>query len=352
MYIYNFDDNKGFAIISANKATEPLIAIADSGNISSIEDIDNPGLAMFIRAAENYISTSVCSNDSNLTDTMYLENNTRKNVGIRSVHDTIVSSSISPKLSVKWEQGSVEGSYCPNGTAGCTTIAIFQAMSYFYYPTSINFTFSDRIVDSYSLNFVNWENIKRHQSAPCYNCSEDRHKIIGHICREIGERCCCVYNIMATRSSINYNGSENSTSITFPNARTALTNFGFSTGNIMAYSSNCIRNNLTPTNLVMIAGRLEGTTDKGHAWIADGYRYYVVSHKMYAVDGFDTWLIDSGIETVNLVHYNWGWGGIGNGYFNENVFNSGNHNCLDAGCIQDSDNHNFVGIQYMTISTE
>ena len=53
MYIFNFENDKGFAIVSANKATEELLAITEKGNYT--QDSDETGFGMFMDLAENYI---------------------------------------------------------------------------------------------------------------------------------------------------------------------------------------------------------------------------------------------------------------------------------------------------------
>lgn len=72
----------------------------------------------------------------------------------------------------------------------------------------------------------------------------------------------------------------------------------------------------------MISGYATPTTD-GHAWVADGgLRVGTVrTHVDYGMglDGSDVVTVTENLEM--LVHFNWGWGGYGNGYFNPEVFN-------------------------------
>lgn len=74
--------------------------------------------------------------------------------------------------------------------------------------------------------------------------------------------------------------------------------------------------------IVMISGYATPTTD-GHAWVADGgLRVGTVrTHVDYGMglDGSDVVTVTENLEM--LVHFNWGWGGYGNGYFNPEVFN-------------------------------
>lgn len=340
LYIFNYENEKGFAVISANRSTEALIAVSDSGNISSIDEITNPGLAFFMRAAENYVSTC----EDTITEDMG-----RKHVGELVVHDTISSSYISPKVEVKWNAGSVEGDECPNKKAGCAAIATFQAMSYFEFPRRMDITYTGRTMDSINLNVVQWMNIKMHTSSSCYVCSEDRHKMISTICRDICEKCQSVFHCnTGTRSSIVYD-SLGETSTTFPNMRNAFLYYGFSASSINHYSANTVRNNLNANNLIIMAGNSD-YSPRDHAWIVDGYRYYLVNHKFYKIDGNIRTLMDSGYETLNICHINWGWGGIGNGYYNDNVFSLNNYRSIDNGCPSYYGNEGFSNVQYFIIS--
>jgi Peptidase C10 family. len=48
VYVFNFADNKGFAIMSTDKRTPSLLALAENGNLSDTTEIDNPGFNMYI----------------------------------------------------------------------------------------------------------------------------------------------------------------------------------------------------------------------------------------------------------------------------------------------------------------
>lgn len=345
IYIFNFDNNEGFAVVSANKETDALLAVSDSGSIRSMEEIDNPGLSLFMNAAKEYVVE---------TDVVQTRSIHKKPVGEKVVHDTLSSSRISPKVTVKWDQKDDEGAFCPNHVAGCFTIAAFQAMSYFDFPSSMSFTFSEKNMDYVPLPPSQWNNIRLHKSTGYDPCSEYRKSIIGHICREICERCCAVFHFPSpdTRSSIAYDLSsyDYATSTTLSNFKNGMNDLGFITSSIDSYTPDYVRFNLNSNNLIFVAGNQE---DKNvdHVWIADGYKYYVVLHKFYRIDGDTRTLFDSGVETVNLCHYNWGWGGVGNGYFNVNVFRPSNASYLDQNSTAyDNSSRNYVNIHYFSVS--
>ena len=48
LYIFNFDDNQGFAVVSASRQTDGLIAVTEAGNYDPAVPTDNPGLDMYM----------------------------------------------------------------------------------------------------------------------------------------------------------------------------------------------------------------------------------------------------------------------------------------------------------------
>lgn len=67
LYIINYKDNKGFAIVSSDKRLRPLYAISDTGNIAISDTITNKSLALFFHGVESDMG-SVAS------DTLLLSN--------------------------------------------------------------------------------------------------------------------------------------------------------------------------------------------------------------------------------------------------------------------------------------
>ena len=56
MYVFNYEDNQGYAVVSANKSTEALIAVTEQGNYNEETTTDNPGLALYMDMAKNYVA--------------------------------------------------------------------------------------------------------------------------------------------------------------------------------------------------------------------------------------------------------------------------------------------------------
>ena len=122
-YVFNFEDNQGFAIMSASKKMPDLLAISDKGNLDFSQLPDN-GIREFASRLKTYSS----SFDSIWTGhkdryTYYSDWTTTKEIG--------------PLCKVKWHQSSPYNMYMgSNMAAGCGTVAIAQALSVYGYPTS------------------------------------------------------------------------------------------------------------------------------------------------------------------------------------------------------------------------
>ena len=64
IYVYNFANDGGYAIMSSDERMPSLIAYSESGNITPETEIDNPGVMMFLANIESRIS----KNDMGIAD--------------------------------------------------------------------------------------------------------------------------------------------------------------------------------------------------------------------------------------------------------------------------------------------
>lgn len=61
IHVFNFEDKEGFAIMSGNVELPSLLALADSGEITETDYIDNPGFAIFLENMERkYLEDLSC----------------------------------------------------------------------------------------------------------------------------------------------------------------------------------------------------------------------------------------------------------------------------------------------------
>ncbi len=55
IYIINYNDNNGFAAISAKRIESPILAVIDNGNYQGTVESDNPGFNSFMEMALEYV---------------------------------------------------------------------------------------------------------------------------------------------------------------------------------------------------------------------------------------------------------------------------------------------------------
>lgn len=185
--------------------------------------------------------------------------------------------SVSPLLSTVWHQSDGFNNDAPykscstqsNGRAkaGCVAIAGAQVMNFLQYPSTYN----------YNLMYNT------------YGSSEASRLI-----RDIGNSVDMKY------------GCEVSRAYTIDLAGAFKDNFSYSSANYGDFNPSTVRNELNWGYPVILRGE---SSDSGHAWICDGYDYYVNP---------------CGANLLWL-HMNWGWG-FYNGYYRVKDFRDYNYN--------------------------
>lgn len=132
IYVFNFGDNEGFAIMSGDKRVEPLLALAEAGSLTPGDTIANNGMYIYLACLENYYQGKI-----NSPDTASIE-----------IHEDLIAGNwefdykemLYGNCQVKWGQSKPYNKYCftDNGEkalTGCTATAIAQLMSIFRYPS-------------------------------------------------------------------------------------------------------------------------------------------------------------------------------------------------------------------------
>ena len=292
LYIFNFENNEGFAVVSALRNTEGLIAVTEKGNYSSDTPTGISGFDMYMDFAKEYIVNSKTTKTRALGDEQYKDS-------------TIITYEIivSPMVNVAWGQTYPEGEFCPNGIAGCTNTAIAQIMSHFEYPDSIQLTYPNADKNWETLN---WTNMKYHETGHSLsNCvTPGTHSSIGRLLRQLG---------MMNNSTYYTDGSGTRTS-TMTYAKSTMTNLGYITGAWTSYVLGA-ESQLDSAHVVLVRGQRDNNI--GHVWVLDGYGKRVTIRQQYKWNNAGFWQ-PNGLPIISrwgLFHYNWGWYGICNGYF-------------------------------------
>lgn len=332
MYVFNYEDNQGFAVVSANKSTEALIAVTEQGTYNEETETDNPGLALYMDMAKNYVARG------GATGNTIIGGGGLPLTEEKTETTTTITSDYGPFLEVRWGQGEPYNTYCYSSSnqlspTGCVATALAQIFSYTEYPTNMPIYYD---YNNYHVLYINWDTLKGHISSKedC-NCTSTTHTQLAEIFRQIGEKVGMTYT------------PTDSWATTNP-VLIYLDELGYSHSGFIDYNENSVINSLSNNNIVYIAGQ-KNSTDAGHVWVLDGYKSLTQTTKTYRrpAGQLDWTLISSYTYSYAYNHFNWGWDGDGNGYFTEGVFKSNSPYDLDDGVSSSSNSNNYsyeVGI--------
>lgn len=296
IYVFNFEDNDGFALVSASRNTEALLAITDKGHCNPDEKSEIQGFELFVEMAKNYVS--------NAKKTPILR---KPQDPIVEIRDSITSicHEIGPFVSVNWGQTLPEGESCPNGISGCANTAMAQIMSYYNYPTSINLTY----LHPDSVLYLDWSAMKAHSTGHNRNSCVDQttHDAISKLLRQLG----------ALNNSTYYSNVTNTDEDNVPYTFTIL---GYPNSGWETYSRSEVHYGLNNHKLYYMCGYSIGG---GHGWVFDGGDIVNSTIYHYGRTATSGWfLMNISHETDYYLHFNWGWYGDCNGYFLEGIFDT------------------------------
>lgn len=322
LYVAQYGENQGYAIISGSKELSPVLAYVEEGNFFDIENVNNGGFQMYMEAASDYVENS-------MRRASLIEQPIKPAFDDWTIR---YNDTIAPRLTVAWSQEYPEGYFCPNRISGCTQTALAQILSYYEAPTELPLTYPNHPIDKIQLN---WSEMKNHKRSSIFDwvkypwaindhmatckASDDAHLAIAYLCRELGHR---------NHATYYYSEDDRSTGASLANAKTtasAIRNqnkYEYNLTAVCEYSKARFLLDHIKKGVVLMSGFVTPTSD-GHAWVADGGLKVgtVRTHVDYGanLDGSNVVTVTENLEM--LVHFNWGWGGYGNGYFNPEVFN-------------------------------
>lgn len=310
MYVFNFEDNQGFAIVSASKSTEGLLAVTEKGYYDPEEGSNVESFNFFMEKARDYVAKAPKLRIPDIPP-------------ILESKDSFVytASSKGPFVTVEWGQEFPEGELCPNGLAGCTNTALAQIMSYYNYPTSIAINYPGADVSTQALN---WIQMKAHQTGhELDSCqSQSTHLAISRLLRQLGE----MNNSQYIQCSPTQSPRTNTLSqYIIPYTLQTLL---YTYNTWVEYDFSTAENHLNAYHPLMILGRsLKNGISCDHDWVFDGYMIMTIYcyHLIHDPINSSNWVVESVTTTTHkLCHYNWGWYGDCNGYFASNVFDTQN----------------------------
>ena len=289
-YVYNIGNNNGFIIVSGDDRAKDILGYSDVGSfdINSLPPNFTTWLGFYQKQMKDLMEQTEVQTVSTTTLTSV------------STRQATYATTVSPLLgNIKWNQSSPYNNLCPlintttRAAAGCVATAMSQVMKFYKWPGtgigSNTYTSTDlkkQLTANFSATTYDWENMTE-----TYNSSST-----------IAQNSAVATLVYHAGVSVNMNYGESSSASTFSMAKALINNFGYDS-NLQYYERdfysssewiNLIKTELNAQRPVLYAGQ---STDGGHEFVCDGY------------------------DSNNLFHFNWGWGGMSDGYFELSALN-------------------------------
>ena len=285
MYILNFEENNGFAVVSVTDAEPQLICVTQKG----FYDGTPTGLYGF---------------DEYITQMVRICKNIDRDVPFDKIVETKSGSSektVRPFIPVSWHQNAPFNWYCSypynkNIPAGCVAVAIAQSMSAYKVPESISLTYSNAASAQVNLD---WDSMISHNSDACEYGQCDSCNMKAFLLREIGQRVDMAYAV----------GGSGANTLVY--AQPCLRSFGFQCDSYQSFSPEKMTESLDAKCPIIVRAR-NSSSSEGHAWNIDGYRYTEDISYQYYSSG-----LTSGKKITEkwYFYFKYGWAGINDGLY-------------------------------------
>ena len=328
-YVYNVKGGQGFIIVSADNDALPILGYTTEGNYSGY---DMP--VAFEKLLEKYkqeiksIKLKSLKADERIT-TLWQENLNGSYVSYLSTN------TVSPLTATKWNQAPYYNALCPydatykeRTVTGCAATAMAQIMKFWNFPTQGSgfYSYNHSTYGTLSANFgsttYNWAGMP--------NSVTSANTAVATLMFHVGVSIEMNYGPGSTGGSGAYVIS--SASATQACCEYALkTNFGYASSlqGILrdSYSDATwiqkLKTDLDAGRPILYTGFGQG----GHAFVCDGY------------------------DASNNFHFNWGWGGMYDGYFNINSLNPGTGGAGSGAGTYNNGQQALLGIKPITGTT-
>jgi hypothetical protein len=311
IYIVNYDNEKGYALISAYDIGTNVLAVIDSGHYPTDEEDTFEMFAYYIDAAKEYVDAKRLAHLSRGDFHGTIDPTIRPRPEEKTVIDTIYNVVVSPKLGdLQWGQDDPLNRYCPNGVVGCSPLSIAQAMAVIKPTQYIAYNFPNAPKAG---EYIDWDLAWKHKK--WNNTDYEANQMLSRLCRQIGQIASSEYRTNGTGTSTKRNNKKDAVKFFFPNKKVE----GYSDYDvwdvisaidkgIVIFSANLYINNVKQ--------------DAGHSWVGDGswkyhirYSHYERERGFYIDDNYG-WVLKSEYDSADrYIHCNWGWDGNHDGYY-------------------------------------
>ena len=342
-YLIHFSNDKGYALVSADKRVPGVMAYNSSGDM----DIEtNPGQAIMFSVIQNYVAVqkelyekkkdslkqSALKKVKEYFEKQQLANpkfiaSTNKSIakyeddGMCSLDDIHIVDDYyegtpwaiveqrGPLLKTIWGQ---QGAYnnlvftrCVNDEApvGCVAVAVGQIMAYHKKP----YVFKGRI--------MHWNDMAPYGNSTIDNVNTTAVIDIQHLLARLGDT-----DMLKMKYTCDGSYAKDK------NAVRVFRFLGYNVGNIEPLEKNKVKRDILANRPLYIGG-YDSYTGEGHAWVLDGYMIKgrkTLRYMYIECPGFYGQKIDKieGYITEDFVHCNFGWEGDSSGWYRMNVFDT------------------------------
>ena len=301
-YIFNTQGNKGYVIVSGDDRTIPILGYIDKGSF------DPNHVPTNMQAWLDSYSDQIAS-----LDEMGITKTTDETIIDETFSMKPTRNSISPLITSHWDQGAPYWEQCPEfmdvtedgdtvgelAYTGCVATSMAQIMNYYKFPLCCSQT-----IPSYVVTFYWQEEYGAFDTEPLHPIMFDwdnmRDNYTG--AETQAEKDAVAWLMLYAGCAAHMQYGVNASSTSDPYIPTALNEY-FNYDAKLVYRSDYDQNGwedmiyqeLAEGRPMIYNGR--AGTRGGHSFVCDGYAY------------------------GDLFHINWGWGGLGDGYFVLSVLN-------------------------------
>lgn len=290
LYIFNLKNKKGFVIVSAEDNVYPILGYSFESNYS--EENQPPAFADWM---ESYKEQIISVRENKLKSTSDIKSAWEK---YSTKPGKSTKDFIEPLIQTAWDQDCYYNEHCPvdysgacdRARVGCVAVAMAQVMKYHNYPPQG--TGSHSYYSSYGYLTANFgETTYNWNEMPDY-ITDQNFEIA-----QIGSHCGIAVEMMY---------GPNGSGAYSDNVRTALMDyFGYTPGITLELREDYTNSDweeLLKSELDALRPLYNrGSGSGGHAFVCDGY------------------------QDANHFHFNWGWGGLYNGYYYVSNLHPGTH---------------------------
>ena len=300
-YVFNNPDGEGFVIVSGDSNTRSIIGYSFEGNISAPDEIPSPmqDYLSCIDAEVKYVRENITSTGNNL----------------KNYNENIAGTPIVEIETAKWGQGAPFNKFCKTYTGvsgaqtGCVPTAFAIVMRHHQWPSHGNGTLTwyydgdgdeatydpiEELTDLSARNY-DWGNMPLSFSS----YTEEQATQVATIMSDLGKA-----------FGVSYSTSNDGTSVSDPGS-TQLMNKYFNYSNVTV--SSLRYGDDIDSWIQQLKGSLANNNPVPYA----AYNSVTGSRHMFVVDGY---------TDTDYFHFNWGWSGSDNGWYQLTTMTPGGYN--------------------------